>query len=595
MKKTFLLICTFCLVSSAYASDISLSLEKFTRMQDTITTTEEVSSEEIENKHSSQAMDILSNTTGVFVQKIGDTGRADPVIRGFGDSCRKLVVAIDGKPEYMALFGCGVSHSILAGNIDRIEIAKGPDSVLYGSGALGGAINIITKTPTKPFEGEINFYTGSFNTQNAKVYLGGISNNIIYEFAANKMSSDGHLENSQYNATDLYEKLGYIFKDGGVIRVQAKQYSGLTHYPEPAMGGNEAFKSGAYWEDYQRGSVQADYNKIFSRTELSLKVFENYGEHKFSNKFHSRDSLIGAIAGLDIEIGDNNLLKTGAQFRQQEGKLVDKGTMSPMKLGKWKTSDWAVFVLDKHNFTDKFAAVAGARYNNDEISGEFVAARGGLEYKIVEDVLVKALYSRAFRSPYLNELYLLPSSNKNLKPEELNNYEIGFDFKKDDFTFNVTGFVMKGDNLIQNDKGKFKNSGDYEFKGSEVSAGYVFDKYISAKAGYTYFNAGEHTMGRPESKADTEINIKVSKWSLLLGGTYVGEYYAGDKKQDRMKDYVLVNAKLTYEVNENIKLFIDGQNLTNQDYMIFIDRSTDGYPVMQMPGTAVYFGTNIKF
>ena len=587
MKKLLLMLVAVCLVSSVYASDISLSLEKFARMQDTITTTQEISSEEIEDKHAAQAMDILDNTTGIFVQKTGDAGRSDPVIRGFGDSCRKLVVAIDGKPEYMALFGCGVSHSILAGNIDRIEIAKGPDSVLYGSGALGGAINIVTKTPTKPFEGSLDFYTGSFNTQNAKIYLGGISSNIIYEFAANKMTSDGHLENSQYNATDLYEKLGYIFKDGGVIRVQAKQYSGLTHYPKPYPTN--------YWEDYQRGSIQADYNKIFSRTELSLKVFENYGEHKFSNKFHSRDSLIGAVAGLDIQIGDNNLLKTGAQFRQQEGKLVDKGAMSPMKLGSWKTSDWAVFVLDRHNFTDKFAAVAGARYNNDEISGEFVAARGGLEYKIVEDVLVKALYSRAFRSPYLNELYLLPASNKNLKPEELNNYEIGFDIKKDDFTFNVTGFIMKGDNLIQNDKGKFKNSGDYEFKGSEVSAGYVFSKFIKANAGYTYFDAGKHTMGRPGNKVDTEVNVKVSKWSLVLGGTYVGEYYAEDNKQDKLKDYALLNAKLTYEVNENIKLFIDGQNLTNQDYTIFIDRQTDGYPIMQMPGASVYFGTNIKF
>ncbi len=587
MKKISLLVLLLCLVSLAHASEISLSLEKFARMQDTITSTEEISSEKIGQKHASQAMDILNNTTGVFVQKTGDTGRADPVIRGFGDSCRKLVVAIDGKPEYMALFGCGVSHSILSGNIDRVEIAKGPDSVLYGSGALGGAINIITKLPTKPFEGSIDFYTGSFNTQNSKIFLGGISNNIIYEVAANKMVSDGHLENSQYNATDLYEKLGYIFKDGGVIRVQAKQYSGLTHYPKPYPAN--------YWEEYQRGSIQADYNKIFSRTELSLKVFENYGEHKFSNKFHSRDSLMGAIAGLDIEIGDNNLLKTGAQFRQQEGKLVDKGAKSPMKLGKWKTSDWAVFALDKHNFTDKFTGVVGARYNNDEISGDFVAARAGVEYKFVEDVLVKALYSRAFRSPYLNELYLLPSSNKNLKPEEVNNYEIGVDIKKDDFTFYVTGFIMKGDNLIQNDKGKFKNSGDYEFKGSEVFAGYDFSKYVNAKAGYTYFNAGKHTMGRPGSKVDTELNIKVNKWTLLLGGTYVGEYYAGDEKQDKLKDYALVNAKLTYEVNENIKIFIDGQNLTNQDYMIFIDRSTDGYPIMQMSGTAVYFGTSIKF
>ncbi len=90
-------------------------------------------------------------------------------------------------------------------------------------------------------------------------------------------------------------------------------------------------------------------------------------------------------------------------------------------------------------------------------------------------------------------------------------------------------------------------------------------------------------------------NFKVSKWSLLLGETYVGKYYAGDNKENRLDNYALLNARLTYEVNENIKLYVNGQNLTNKNYKIFIDIQTDGYPIMQMPGAAVYFGTQIKF
>ncbi len=592
-KISFLFVFMF-LTSAVFAAEISLSLEKILRQKGTVTTTEEISKEYVENKRANQAMDILENTTGVFVQKTGDMGRADPVIRGFGDSCRRIVVAIDGKPEKMSLFGCGVSHSILSGNIEKIEIAKGPDSVLYGSGALGGAINIITKNPTKPFEGAIDVSLGSFNTQNSKINLGGISDNIIYEIAVNKASSDGHLVNSQYNATDLYEKLGYVFNDGGIIKFQAKQYSGLTHYPAPYPAN--------YWEDYQRGSLQLDYNKSFSRTELSLKIYENYGEHKFSNNFHSRDTLFGVMANYDIEIGDKNLLKTGAEFRQQEGKLTERPSPR-MNLGSWKTSDWSLFVLDRHNFTDKITAVAGARYNNDEISGNFIAARAGLEYAVTDIVTVKGLYSRGFRSPYLNELYLVPASNKNLKPEEVNNYEIGFDIKKDSFTFNVTGFIMKGNNLIQQERNTaipfppytFRNSGDYEFKGSEIYASYDFSKYVNANAGYTYFNAGKHTQGRPENKIDAGINFKVQKWSFYLSGTYVGEYYAADNKQDRLNDYALLNAGIAYGVTETVKLFVNGHNLTNQDYKIFIDRETDGYPVMQMPGAAVYFGTKVKF
>ena len=76
---------------------------------------------------------------------------------------------------------------------------------------------------------------------------------------------------------------------------------------------------------------------------------------------------------------------------------------------------------------------------------------------------------------------------------------------------------------------------------------------------------------------------------------YIGNYYANDKKQDRLKDFAVVSAKLSYEVNDNINLFVAGENLTNQEYEIFLDRDADSYPITKMPGAAVYFGTQVKF
>ena len=602
MKKVSLLLSFLLFTTTIFAADINLSLEKVSQPEDTITTTQEITQQDIENVNPAQALEVLKNVPGVVVQGTGNTGRTDPSIRGFGDNCRRIIVLIDGKPEFMSLFGCGVSHSMLAGNVDRVEITKGPDGVLYGSGALGGVINIITKTPTKPLEGNIDVSFGSFNTQNAKVYVGGLQKNIIYEIAANKITSDGHLPNSQYNATDLYEKLGYVFQDGSLLIFEAKQFQGLKYEPEVRTGkGGKAYKNN-YWEYYNRNSYQLNYDKFFSRGHLSVRAYRNDGDHQFSNDWHSKDSLTGAMANYDWEIGDNNLLKLGADYKQQEGKLLSQSAGGKMNIGDWKLYEYAFYALDKYNFTDKFTAVAGARYNINEISGEQFIPRGGLEYQFNESFLVKGLYSRGFRSPYLNELYLVPASNENLEAEIVDSYEIGADFEKDDFNFNITGFVMKGDNLIQTVPNKvtpppatFKNVGEYEFKGIEFYMGYVFSKFMDAQAGYTYFDAGEHTQGRPQDKLDLNINFNVSKWSLALNGMYVGNYYAKDKKQDRLKDFAVVSAKLSYEINDNIKLFVDGENLTNQEYEIFLDREADGYPITQMPGAAVYFGTQIKF
>lgn len=602
MKKIIALSILLLCVSFCFAEDINLSLEKLYEQQDTITTTQEIKSQDIEEINSVQALEVLKNVPGVIVQKTGDTGRTDPSIRGFGDNCRRIIVLIDGKPEFMSLFGCGVSHSMLVGNIDRVEITKGPDSVLYGSGALGGVINIITKTPTKPFEGTIDISFGSFNTQNGKIYLGGLQNNIIYEVSANKITSDGNLPNSQYNATDVYEKLGYIFRDGSSLVFEAKQFQGLKHEPETRTKDGGKIYSNNYWEDYHRNSYQLNFDKLFSRGKLSVRVYQNDGDHKFSNDWHSKDSLIGAIANYDWEIGDDNLLKLGADYKQQEGKLLSQATGGKMNIGTWKLYEYAFFALDKHNFTDRFSAVLGARYNNNEIAGEQFVPRAGLEYQFTENLLVKGLYSRGFRSPYLNELYLVPAKNENLKPETVDSYEIGADFKKDDFCFNVTGFVMKGDNLIQKEENKIKppmytlqNTGDYEFKGVELYLSYVFNKFIDIQAGYTYFDAGNNTQGRPQDKLDLNVNFKVNRWTLTVNNMYVGNYYSQNNKQERLNDFSVLSAKLTFEVNDNIKLFVDGKNLTNQEYEIFLDRDADNYPITKMPGIAVYFGTQIKF
>ncbi|MDD5022444.1 MAG: TonB-dependent receptor, partial [Endomicrobiaceae bacterium] len=293
----------------------------------------------------------------------------------------------------------------------------------------------------------------------------------------------------------------------------------------------------------------------------------------------------------DMELSDNNLLKTGTEFRQQEGRLL-AGPVYMVHDG-WKISDISVFALDKHNFTDKLSGVAGARYSNDEISGNVFVPRAGIEYQINEVISTKALYSKGFRAPYLNELYLVPSRNKDLKAEEVNNYEIGLSAKSYDFNFDITAFIMNGDNIIENNGGQLQNTGKYEFKGCELGMGYVFNKYLNAGLGYTYFDAGINTQGRPGNKIDGDVNFKIDKFTLNTTAMYMSEYYAGNNKQNKLDDFTVLNARLSYEVNETVKLFVEGQNLTNQKYYMFLDR--DGGKIMEMPCTTFTVGTKVKF
>ena len=113
------------------------------------------------------------------------------------------------------------------------------------------------------------------------------------------------------------------------------------------------------------------------------------------------------------------------------------------------------------------------RFNYDEISGSAFVPRAGLSYDITGFLTARAVCSRGFRPPYINELYTLPSSNKNLEAEYQNNYEIGLNSKYLDADFDITGFVINENNIIRPPAkmpGKFSNSGGYVFKGIELSA-----------------------------------------------------------------------------------------------------------------------------
>ncbi len=91
------------------------------------------------------ATDILGTLPGVFVEKTGQLGRADVSIRGEGSAGTDISVMIDGRPEKSSIFGCSVTQTFPLNNVDSIEVIRGPASLMYGSDALGGVVNILTR------------------------------------------------------------------------------------------------------------------------------------------------------------------------------------------------------------------------------------------------------------------------------------------------------------------------------------------------------------------------------------------------------------------------------------------------------------------
>ncbi|MCL2334634.1 MAG: TonB-dependent receptor, partial [Endomicrobia bacterium] len=391
----------------AGGSELFLSLEK-DGSSSGFAARSEVAAKDVENKNTPAAFDLVSSVPGVFVSKAASVIKSDISIRGLGDSARKLGVFIDGRPEKMSIFGCGVAQSILSGNVDSIEIIKGPDSVLYGSDALGGVINIVTKMPQKPFEASLDASYGSFNTQNYFLSAGGRQDKFSYYGSANKASSDGYIKSSGYNAMDYGAKFSYRPDAESELSVGGKYFDGKEYEPSARRPNGAPVQPS--WYDYKRGGADLRYKRSFENIKADILLFGDFGEHLFSDAFHSKDSTLGAFARFSSNFfDDKNTLKYGAQYKYSDGKIIGGGF--PYRLGEWDKNEFAVFALDEHAFNSQTKAFAGVRYNHDEISGDFFAPRAGLSYSFTDKFSAKAVYSRGFRSPQLNELYTLQSSN----------------------------------------------------------------------------------------------------------------------------------------------------------------------------------------
>lgn len=593
MRKLFVLLLS-CLIfsSSLFAADgeVSLSLEKISEKVDFITEAA-VEKSEIENQNKPGMLDLVSNVSGVFVTKAGSQIKSDVNIRGIGDSFRRVGLFVDGRPEKMAVYGCGVSQTLLAGNIERIEVTKSPDSVLYGGDGFGGLVNIITTMPKKAFEGEVSASYGSYNTQNYFANLGGNAHKLTYHVAVNKASSDGHLKNSGYNANDYYAKLRYQLDYKSELIMSGKYFSGEELEPKAKnAAGGTVFPA---WFEYKRGGADIRYIRDFDNGNMEILAYGDFGEHRFSDGWRSKDAMYGINAHFSSELFEGNNLKYGAEYRLSDGKVIAGGP----KTGEWKKYELAVFALDEYKIGEKIKAFAGARYNYDEISGDVFVPRAGVSYDITPDLNARAVYSRGFRAPYINELYTLPSSNEDLQAEYQNNYEIGLNSKYLEINFDATGFVINGDNIIQpppSMPGKFANSGSYVFKGFELSAEKEIFNDLKAYAGYSYLDPGDLTKGIAKSKIDLSLDYKIKNISFHVGGMFIFDYYAENNNDVKLDDFNVFNAKIHYNITDNFTVFAAADNFTDRKYNMFII-SFGKASIYEMPGATYMFGVKFKF
>ena len=550
-----------------------------------------VSSQDMRAVSASNALNLLNFLPGIFVQRTGDFGRADVDIRGIGQRGRRINILVDGRPEKMGLYGCAVTHAFPLDNVERIEVVRGPSSVLYGSEALGGVVNIITRNPEEGLETDLSASYGSFNTQQLNLRHGGKLKRWSYYLTFDRRRSDGHRENSSYKGDAFTGKLSYDFSDRLQLSLQGKYFDGKKY-----EAGTVDFPLSDLWNDYERGALDLTMKAGDERDELLLKVYRNFGHHRFSDGWHSRDYVNGGVLRYTTHRIRNNELVLGVDFRTLGGKSYN----SPQ--GQWDKNEAAVFMQNEYVFHQRWILSAGFRLHRDSLFGIEGCPHWGIVFKASEITSLRASINKGFRSPQINELYMFPVANPDLKPEKVWNYEVGLDQKIGDWmSLGAAVYRMKGSNLIETALNpspppmfKFQNIGEFTFSGVELNLRAALSRALSALLFYTYLDSGEKTKGRAGQKWDFSLRFEDDKVFAALQAQYVANYYAEDFSRSSLPSYFLLNLRFEMNALSFLGLFIEMNNILDKDYLIYVDMpgiAAGSYP---MPGRSFNIGFSIK-
>jgi len=293
-KQLFLLITIFILAKPAFSQvNIRSILQDTINLDEVIVTgttvkvnkrnvpmaVSVVDNLQIAESNESALLPILNGRVpGLFVTERGvmgfgvATNAAGQIsIRGIGGSpTTGVLMLIDGHPQFMGIFGHPLPDSYVASDVERVEVIRGPASILYGSNAMGGVINIITKKQTREgFNGNANLMYGSYNTQKYTASASYKKNKLSLFASINHDQTDGHRPNSDFSITNGYLKTTYELNDN----IQAITDFSLAHFKATDPGPDTINAVPGNSLDITRGYWAFTINNNFEKYSGTAKIF----------------------------------------------------------------------------------------------------------------------------------------------------------------------------------------------------------------------------------------------------------------------------------------------------------------------------------
>ncbi|MBO7048983.1 MAG: TonB-dependent receptor [Bacteroidaceae bacterium] len=557
---------------------------------------------------------LTEQVPGLFITQRGYAGygvsggaAGNISMRGMTGGTARMIVLIDGHPNYAGIYGHPIADSYQSLMTERVEVLRGPASILYGSGAMAGVINIVTKKE-EGTHARLHAGYGSFNTAETELTASTRQGKFSAVASGSYNRTDGHRDNMNFEQFGGFAKLGYDISDNW----NASANVDVTRFKASQPGSESAPLIDAD-QDITRGTTALFIENNYARTQGAVSLFYSWGDHWINDgyayapgatpklfRFISYDEMLGASAWQSTSLFEGSRLTLGFDYYRYGGKadnhFVDgptAGTDVPQV--DEREDELAGYLEMRQEIGSLLTLNAGLRVDHHSKAGTELVPQAGAAFHLPANAEVKLSVGKGFRYPIIREMYMYPPHNPDLKAESLWNYELSFSQRllSGKLYYGINLFHMDAKNIILTLPNPTapppmlnQNSGELKNTGVEVEASYLISKSFAANCNYSFLKMETPVVGAPEHKAYLGGSYNSNGWHASTGLQYINGLYSA-VGPDKKEDFLLWNARLSYQLSDMLQLWVNGDNLLNTKYQI-----NAGYP---MPGIAFMGGVNLSF
>ena len=611
---------------------------------------EVITHEEIQNTGAYNVRDALRFATNIDVQEVGMTGN---VVMVRGMESKHTLILIDGRRMAAENTGSTMNAYELSrvnlADIERIEIIRGNGSALYGSDAMGGVINIITKKANKE-QASIGAHTGTKEMGTNFYYSSGRQGKVSVK-ASGGIEDVRKEVSGYYNKTKGYDTSGsnmygprrflnlgfdYAFDDNRGLALDLNFMR--EQFTSNSSTGTD---TGIYNYDNNRSDYALTYYGKDSKNDYNFRVYYNTLKKNNVTDENSRitdfdntsyDTLVFEAKN-SMKVDDKNILTYGAErtttnmrgtrFGGGGDNKYSETFAGITKAGSEKDVDtYAAYLQDELKINDKWLLIPAVRFDHHSAFGSHTSPKVGTTYSFSDNSRVKVNYGKSFRAPTVYELYSTMDKrmgmmnvqvygNPDLKPEKSTNFDIGFEAEQGKWSGKLGYYHNEIDNLIDSDmfykgyvpgvgmvvKSKYYNVGEAEIIGAEAEVGYNFNDNWNVKATYNYTDAKDKTTNarlnnRARQNGVVQLsytdNAELQFTATLWSKWYVDYLY---KVSSNVNTYTFntFNFVADKQITKNLHVYAGVDNIFNKSFLY------DTYHTYSIDGRTWRVGAEMTF